>query len=162
MELPLAWETVFFSDFFMGTWIAMKFDRLYPRIKQEASKTMTPVSVFAYYDPYSRRWIYTITTKLKYFHQPFYVSLKQSFLLMRKHAEKLGVSNIRLPEKGCRIDQLQLRTVSKVPTEVFDRTNVSVTVFTKPPPPLPARMEFLDMVNNLSIASIGNNYYMSG
>ena len=111
------------SDFFMGTGIAKRFDQLYTKWKTEASR-----SVFAFYDQYSRKWIYNLITKPKYFHEPFYDALKNSFILMRNHAETHGVTNIRLPDLGCGLDKLQPSIVKKILHEVFQKTKVGITV----------------------------------
>ena len=121
------------SHFFMGAEIAEQFDHFYPRIKQEAWTTLAPWSVFANNDPYSRRWIYSLVTKLKHCHKAFYNPLKESPILTREHAEKRGVRNIRLPEVGCGIDKLQWRSVKRILADVFDQTTVSVTVCINPP-----------------------------
>ena len=76
------------SDFAMGVGIADQFDRLYPRIKTQSSKNLAPGSVFAYYDKYSRRWIYNLVTKRKFFNKPSIASLRSSLLLMRDHAQR--------------------------------------------------------------------------
>ena len=116
------------SDFFMGAGIAKRFDRLYPKMKTEACKKLTPGSVLAFYDFYSRRWIYNLVTKPKYFHKPFYDALRNSLILMRNHAEAHRVKNIRLPELGCGLDKLQQPIVHKILHEVFQRTSVCITV----------------------------------
>ena len=95
------------SDFHMGAGIAAKLNQLYPQIIQEASKNLTPGSVFAYHDKNSRRWIYNLVTKFKFFHKPFYESLRMSLQLMRNHAEHNGVHHIRLPKLGCGLHNLQ-------------------------------------------------------
>ena len=119
------------SDFFMGAGIAKRFERLYPKIKTEACKKLTPGSVLAFYDFYSRSWIYNFVTKPKYFHKPFYDALRNSLILMRNHAEVHRVKNIRLPEFGCGLDKLQSPIVHKNLHEVFQQTNVCITVCIK-------------------------------
>ena len=116
------------SDFHMGAGIAAKFNQLYPQIKQEASKNLTPGSVFAYHDKNSRRWIYNLVTKFKFFHKPFYESLRMSLQLMRNHAEHNRVHHIRLPKLGCGLDNLQWQVVHKILRETFQRSTVNITV----------------------------------
>ena len=50
------------SDFFIGAGIAERFNRLYSQMKDQTSTILKPRSVFAYYDLYSRRWIYNLVT----------------------------------------------------------------------------------------------------
>ena len=116
------------SDFFIGAGIAKRFGQLYPKMKTEASRELAPGSVFAFYDQYSRRCIYNLMTKPKYFHKLFYDALKNSLILMRNHAETHGVTNIRLLELGCGLDKLQPSIVNKILHEVFQKTKVGITV----------------------------------
>ena len=57
-------------DFFMGPGIAKRFNRIYTQVEHQASTTLKPGSVFAYYDLYSRRWIYNLVTKQNYSFTP--------------------------------------------------------------------------------------------
>ena len=84
------------SELFILAGLAKQFNRLYLRIKREASKTMTPGSVFAKYDTYSRRWVHNLVAKRNDFHELFHDSLKKNLVRTRKKAEKRGVSNIRI------------------------------------------------------------------
>ena len=118
----------FFPIFFMGAGIAKRFKRLHSQMKDQAFTTLTPGSVFAYYDLYSRRWISILVTKQKYFHKPFFDSRKNSPILMRNHAEAHCVKNIRLPDLGCGLDKLQSPILHKILHEVFQQTDVSITV----------------------------------
>ena len=47
---------------------------------------------------------------------------------MRDHAEAHRVKNIRLPYLGCSLDKLQSTIVHKILLEVFQQTDVSITV----------------------------------
>ena len=112
------------SDFHMGAGIAAKFHQLYPEINQEASKNLTPGSVFAYHDKNSRRWIYNLVTKFKFFHKPIYESLRMILQLMRNHAEHNRVHHIRLPKLACGLDNLQWQVVHKFLQETFQGSTV--------------------------------------
>ena len=59
------------SDFFIGAGIAERFAQLYPKMKTEASIGQTLGSIFAFYDQYSKRWIYHLIRKPKFFHKFF-------------------------------------------------------------------------------------------
>ena len=84
----------------MEAGITSKFNQIYPQIERKASKNLIPGSVFAYYEKYSRWWIYNLVTKFKFFHKPFYESLRMSIMLMRNHAEYNRVHHIGLEELG--------------------------------------------------------------
>ena len=59
------------SDFFIGAGIAERLAQLYPKMKTEASTGQTLGSIFAFYDQYSRIWIYHLITKPKFFRKFF-------------------------------------------------------------------------------------------
>ena len=59
------------SDFFIGAGIAERLAQLYPKMKTEASSGQTLGSIFAFYDQFSRIWIYHLITKPKFFHKFF-------------------------------------------------------------------------------------------
>ena len=115
------------SDFFMRAGIAKRFNRLHPQMKDQASTTRTPGSVFAYYDLYSRRWIYNLVTKEKYFHKPFYNSLKNSLILMRN---RRGSSREKLSLTGTWMRPRHTPTINiaQNPTRGIQQAKVSVTV----------------------------------
>ena len=116
------------SYVYMGAGIAAKFNQLFPQIKRKASRNLIPGSVFAYYDKYSRNWIYNLVTKYKVFNQPFYKSLRTSLILMRNHAEMNRIQHIRLPDLGCGLDNLRWQVVHNILLEVFQHSPVQVTV----------------------------------
>ena len=59
------------SDFFIGAGLAERLAQLYPIMKTEASSGQTLGSIFAFYNQYSRIWIYHLITKPKFFHKFF-------------------------------------------------------------------------------------------
>ena len=59
------------SDFFIGAGIADRLAQLYPKMKTEACSGQTLGSIFAFYGQYSKRWIYYLITKPKFFHKFF-------------------------------------------------------------------------------------------
>ena len=119
------------SDFSMGAGIAQRFDRLCPQMKTEASRELLPGSVFAFYDQFSRRWIYNLVSEPKYFHQPFSDALKNSLSMIRNHAEAHGLKNIRLPEIGCGLDKLQPLIMHKILREVCQKSVVLIAISTR-------------------------------
>ena len=65
-----------------------KFNKLYPQIKRNVSRNLTPGSVFACYDRYSKRLIYNLIFEIRSCHRPFYRLLRKSSLLVQNHAER--------------------------------------------------------------------------
>ena len=51
---------------------------------------------------------------------------------MRDHAQRYGVDNIRLPKLGCGRDKLLWQQVRNLLIEVFQHTNLTLTVCVLP------------------------------
>ena len=117
-------------DFLMEAAVAAKLNQLYPQIKQISSQNQTPRSVFAYYDRYSRRWIYNLATKFRFIHKLFYEPLSRSIILMQNHEERQGNKHISLANVGCGLDNPKWHRVYQIISEVFQHSPIKITVCT--------------------------------
>ncbi|KAG1961902.1 ADP-ribose glycohydrolase OARD1 [Pimephales promelas] len=77
----------------------------------------------------SDRFVYYLITKEKYNQKPTYDSLRKSLVSMREHCLFNGVNSISMPRIGCGLDKLKWENVSSIITEVFQDTNISITVY---------------------------------
>ncbi|XP_028589868.2 ADP-ribose glycohydrolase OARD1 isoform X2 [Podarcis muralis] len=75
------------------------------------------------------RYVYYLITKNKYFHKPTYGNLQKSLEAMKLHCMNNGVTCISMPKIGCGLDRLDWNKVSTVLEEVFEDTDVSITVY---------------------------------
>nr|XP_034979968.1 ADP-ribose glycohydrolase OARD1 isoform X2 [Zootoca vivipara] len=75
------------------------------------------------------RYVYYLITKNKYFHKPTYGNLQKSLEAMKLHCMNNGVTCISMPKIGCGLDRLDWNKVSTMLEEVFEDTDVSITVY---------------------------------
>uniref|UniRef100_A0A8D0GUE9 ADP-ribose glycohydrolase OARD1 n=1 Tax=Sphenodon punctatus TaxID=8508 RepID=A0A8D0GUE9_SPHPU len=76
------------------------------------------------------RYIYYLITKKKYFHKPTYKSLRSSLEAMKTHCLDNGVTDVSMPRIGCGLDRLEWNEVSLMLEEVFEDTDIKITVYT--------------------------------
>uniref|UniRef100_A0A8C7L078 Synaptotagmin 2 n=1 Tax=Oncorhynchus kisutch TaxID=8019 RepID=A0A8C7L078_ONCKI len=74
-------------------------------------------------------------TKEKYSHKPTYDNLRQSLVDMKSHCLQNGVTGISMPRIGCGLDRLSWDKVEEMLKQVFQPTDISITVYTLPVKP---------------------------
>uniref|UniRef100_A0A8D2KV09 O-acyl-ADP-ribose deacylase 1 n=2 Tax=Varanus komodoensis TaxID=61221 RepID=A0A8D2KV09_VARKO len=77
-----------------------------------------------------KRYVYYLITKDKYFHKPIYENLRKSLEAMKIHCLQHDVTCISMPKIGCGLDRLDWSKVSTMLEEVFEDTDVKITVYT--------------------------------
>ena len=75
------------------------------------------------------RYIYNLITKVKYNHKPTYQTLRSSLEAMKVHSQKHEVKAISMPRIGSGLDRLNWEKVGTILTEVFQDTDISITVY---------------------------------
>uniref|UniRef100_A0A3Q0QPI5 O-acyl-ADP-ribose deacylase 1 n=1 Tax=Amphilophus citrinellus TaxID=61819 RepID=A0A3Q0QPI5_AMPCI len=78
------------------------------------------------------RFVYYLITKKKASQKPTYDSLRQSLEDMKSHCLKNQVTRISMPRIGCGLDRLEWARVSEILEQVFDHTDISITVYSLP------------------------------
>ncbi|XP_037055476.1 ADP-ribose glycohydrolase OARD1 [Peromyscus leucopus] len=76
------------------------------------------------------RYIYYLITKKRASHKPTYENLRKSLEAMKSHCLKNGVTDLSMPRIGCGLDRLQWENVSAIIEEVFEATDIKITVYT--------------------------------
>ncbi|XP_061469205.1 ADP-ribose glycohydrolase OARD1-like [Rhineura floridana] len=76
------------------------------------------------------RYVDYLITKNKYFHKPTYDNLRKSLEAMKIHCLNNAVTCISMPKIGCGLDRLNWSKVSTMLDEVFEDTDVSITIYT--------------------------------
>uniref|UniRef100_A0AC11EV42 Uncharacterized protein n=1 Tax=Ovis aries TaxID=9940 RepID=A0AC11EV42_SHEEP len=76
------------------------------------------------------RYIYHLITKKRASHKPTYENLRKSLEAMKSHCLRNGVTDLSMPRIGCGLDRLQWENVSAIIEEVFEATDISITVYT--------------------------------
>ncbi|NXI48759.1 OARD1 deacetylase, partial [Chloroceryle aenea] len=63
-------------------------------------------------------------------HKPTYDSMRKSLEAMKSHCLNNGVTDISMPRIGCGLDGLDWNKVSAILGEVFEDTDIKITVYT--------------------------------
>ncbi|XP_060087492.1 ADP-ribose glycohydrolase OARD1 isoform X2 [Heteronotia binoei] len=116
------------EDCHMSAGIAAIFKKKFGGVQELLSqrKTTGEVAVLKR----ENRYVYYLITKSKYFHKPTYDNLRNSLEAMKIHCLKNGVTCISMPKIGCGLDRLDWNKVSLMLEEVFEDTNIKITVYT--------------------------------
>ncbi|XP_067096228.1 ADP-ribose glycohydrolase OARD1 isoform X2 [Osmerus mordax] len=78
------------------------------------------------------RFVYYLITKAKASQKPSYKSLNMSLKDMRSQCIQHGVTKISMPRIGCGLDRLKWEKVSEILHQVFQHTDICITVYTLP------------------------------
>lgn len=76
-------------------------------------------------------YVYNLITKNVYSEKPTYETLTQSLRALLKHATENHVTAISMPRIGCGLDGLNWSNVRRIIDEVFENSNVQITVYNK-------------------------------
>ena len=116
------------ADFKMSAGIARKIRRNYP-FTYPAGWNHSTNPLWPQWLPESKRYIYHLVTKQKFYQKPTYGTLRASLESMRSHAEHHRVRKISLPCTGSGLDKLEREQVRQLIQEVFRTSPVQITVF---------------------------------
>ncbi|NWV71186.1 OARD1 deacetylase, partial [Malurus elegans] len=116
------------EDCRMGAGIAVLFKKKFGGVQEllDQKKKTGEVAVLQR----DERYIYYLITKQKVSHKPTYESMQKSLEAMRAHCLNNGVTDISMPRIGCGLDGLQWEKVSAILEEVFENTDIKITVYT--------------------------------
>ncbi|XP_056589215.1 ADP-ribose glycohydrolase OARD1 [Triplophysa dalaica] len=115
------------EDCRMGKGIAVLFKRKFGGVEELLAQGKHPGQCAVL--KRSGRFVYYLITKQKYNQKPTYDTLKNSLATMREHCLANRVKKICMPRIGCGLDKLEWSKVSSIITEVFQNTDVSITVY---------------------------------
>ncbi|RLV96907.1 hypothetical protein DV515_00012321 [Chloebia gouldiae] len=115
------------EDCRMGAGIAVLFKKKFGGVQEllDQKKKTGEVAVLQR----DERYIYYLITKQKVSHKPTYESMQKSLEAMKAHCLNNGVTDISMPRIGCGLDGLQWEKVSAILEEVFENTDIKITVY---------------------------------
>uniref|UniRef100_A0A8C4K785 ADP-ribose glycohydrolase OARD1 n=5 Tax=Aves TaxID=8782 RepID=A0A8C4K785_DRONO len=116
------------EDCRMGAGIAVLFKKKFGGVQEllDQQKKTGEVAVLQRDD----RYIYYLITKKKVSHKPTYENMRKSLEAMKTHCLNNGVTDISMPRIGCGLDRLDWNKVSAILGEVFEDTDIKITVYT--------------------------------
>ncbi|CAH3017801.1 unnamed protein product [Porites evermanni] len=118
------------ADVRMGKGIAVSFKTKFGGVDELKSQGQKPGGVAILRR--GNRHIYYLVTKEKYFHKPTYPSLQSSLQAMKGHCVSHGVTSLSMPMIGCGLDGLEWPKVRNIIEEVFQDTDINITVYSLP------------------------------
>ena len=120
------------ADFKMSSGIARSIKRKYPTVYPGRVRYYD-VPLWTQWLPETKRYIYHLLTKDRFYHKPTYAALRAPLERMREHAEAHGVMAISIPQIGCGLDQLEWPLVRTIIQEIFEPSDVRITVYIRDP-----------------------------
>ena len=119
------------ADFEMSAGIARHFKRKFPtKYPSNLDHSYTPL--WPQWLPETRRYLYHLVTKQKYFNKPTYSTLRASLERMRTHAENNSIPRISISCIGTGLDQIDWDKVKLLIQETFRTSPVQVVVYILP------------------------------
>ena len=119
----------------MGAGIANEFVKRYKNLKPEVSKTILDnhlifrPMVITYKD--SKKIIFNLITKRKYYEKPTYTSLYRALLELKDLCKKLDIKHLAMPKIGCGLDRLKWPEVKESIEDVFKDQDIEIKIFIK-------------------------------
>lgn len=115
------------ADFLMAAGIAVKFKSLFGQVDTLKSQNVKTGGVAVL--KVSERYLYYLVTKVRSYEKPTYPDLMSSLSAMKDHMVNKGVKELAMPQIGCGLDGLSWDKVEKMIKQVFQETDVEITVY---------------------------------
>ncbi|XP_033914492.2 ADP-ribose glycohydrolase OARD1-like [Acipenser ruthenus] len=116
------------EDCRMGAGIAVLFKRKFGGVQELLGQKKQPGECAVLRR--GKRFVYYLITKKKAHQKPTYESLRKSLEAMREHCVSNEVRELSMPRIGCGLDRLDWKKVAVMIEEVFQDTDIQITVYT--------------------------------
>ena len=120
------------SDFANQKGFAAAVTRQYPALQNLQTMILTrlpPGSLIACFDHSTKKFIYNLVTKRKFFHRSSYDTLQMSLLAMKRHMARHNIREIGIPRLGSGYDKLHWPTVFSLLYQTFSDSNIKIIIF---------------------------------
>lgn len=119
------------ADYALGLGIARQISNLYrSRLYLENNyKNEKGISPNCLRQRYNGLTIYHLVTKQRYYLKPTYNSLKSSLIKLKEQMISHNEKKLAIPKIACGLDKLDWRKVKEIILEVFDDTDIDITVY---------------------------------
>ena len=118
------------ADFRMGAGIAVKFKEMFGNQEQLQGMNLGPgqIAVMELEDNLktTKKYIYYLVTKDKYFQKPTYGRLRACLQAMRKHMDEHHVTRVSMPKIGCGLDKLNWNLVEDMIRQELSGIHITV------------------------------------
>lgn len=118
------------ADFALGKGIAKEFDQRYA-VKNELRKIFTNFSENLVGHCIYVRGVLNLVTKQFYYNKPSYETLRKALISMRNLCSVNHIRRVAMPCIGCGLDRLDWQQVEQIIREVFQSTDIKITVYIK-------------------------------
>ncbi|XP_041084322.1 ADP-ribose glycohydrolase OARD1-like [Polyodon spathula] len=115
------------EDCRMGAGIAVLFKRKFGGVQELLGQKKQPGECAVLRR--GKRFVYYLITKKKAHQKPTYESLRKSLEAMREHCVSNEVRKLSMPRIGCGLDCLDWKKVAVMIEEVFQNTDIQITVY---------------------------------
>ena len=130
LEQPNSIGLCISGDAQMSKGLAQFLSERVPRLRRTCRRAhLLKDQVFPFWDSSSRRYIYNLVTKEKYWYKPDMQTLATTLQNLQAHATMHGVSTIALPRNGCGLDQMNWQDVVKLLRYIFAYSDIQIVVY---------------------------------
>ena len=114
----------------MATRLARLVKRRYPA-EPSAIKLRYPPNigkVLLYFEPYFERYVFSLVTRIRFYHKPTYESVFPSLYELRELAIDAGIQHSSLPKLAIVYENLEFNMVFELICQVFDPLPITIYI----------------------------------
>ena len=119
-----------YPDLAMAKGLARQVKSWYPAAPSTIRLRCPPnsCSVLLYFDPQLESYVFSLVTKIRYYHKPIYESVLASLFELREIVIDAGIQHLKLPKLNSGYDKLDFNIVFELICYVFDPLPITVYI----------------------------------